>query len=178
MSVNSFLQRKAFTLIELLIVIVIIGVVYTLSISNFERLTEKEAPQTIATLKEYLNDMNHTKSAKILCLDDCSSCDIYIDDNKTDMKLEDFLDDSVKTYRYEFSYGYVEVEQDVFFNVEGMEEDVCFSYEIEKNGVGDQVLVEFKEKYYDLSTYFENTVVYNSLEEAQEIKEDLQSEVK
>ena len=61
---------------------------------------------------------------------------------------------------------------------EGVEEDVCFSYEIEKNGVGDQVLVEFKEKYYDLSTYFENTVVYDSLEEAQEIKEDLQSEVK
>ena len=172
------MQKKAFTLIELLLVIVIIGVVYTLAISNFERLKEKEDSLTLGGLKEYLKDMNHTKSAKILCLDDCSSCDIYIDNNITDIKLEDFLDEDVKTYRYEFAYGYVEMEEDIFFNVEGVEEDVCFSYEIEKNGVGDQVLVEFKEKFYDFSRYFENTVVYSSLEEAKVIKEDLQSEVK
>ena len=149
----------------------IVGVVYNLAINNYDRIKKKEEIFTLSALKTYLNDMNATSSAKILCLDDCSECDIYVDDNKTDIRLEDFLDDSVKTYRYEFSYGFIEKEKDVYFNLDGIEEDICFSYEITKDGVGDQVIVEFKNKVYDYSGYLTPTVVFDSLEEFTQNKE-------
>jgi len=152
------------------------GVVYTLAINNFSKLSEPLNKLSLVGLKDYLKDMNHTKSARILCLDECESCDILVDGEKT-KTVDNFLDKSVKTYRYEFSYGYVEKEQAVFFNSEDVQEDVCFSFAVDKNGVGEQVLVEFREKVYDFSNYFQKPKVYASVEEASDAKEELRQEV-
>ena len=169
-------MKRAFSLIELLIVIMIIGVLYTLAIGNFNRLSDESSRLSLSNLKEYLHSIPHEKSVKILCLDDCSECDIFVDGQKS-KTVEDFLDESVRVYRYEFSYGAIEAEKEVFFNIDDVEEDVCFSYAVDKNGVGDQVLVEFKEKIYDFSSYFSKTAVYSSIEEAVEAREVLVREV-
>jgi len=169
-------MKRAFSLIELLIVIMIVGVVYTLAIGNFNRLSDESSKLSLVNLKEYLNSIKHSESVKLLCLDNCSECDVVVDGVKS-KTIEDFLDESVRVYRYEFSYGAVEIEKEVFFNIDDVEEDVCFSYEVDKNGVGDQVLVEFKEKVYDFSPYFSGTAVYRSIEDAVETIEDMAREV-
>ena len=160
-------MKKAFSLIELLIVILIIGVVYTLSVGSFEKVKDESKKLTLQNLKEYLQDLPHEKSAEILCLDDCSMCKILVDGKKI-RELDDFLDKSVKSYRYDFSYGMVELDK---------VDDVCFSYEIDKKGVGQQVLVEFKNKFYDYSTYLTPVSIYSSLQEARDAKEQLVQEV-
>ena len=154
----------------------IVGVVYTLAIGNFAKLSDESSKLTLSNLKEYLHSIKHEKSVKLLCLDDCSECDIFVDGYKSGT-IEYFLDESVRVYRYEFSYGAVEIEKEVFFNVDDIEEDVCFSYEVDKNGVGGQVLVEFKESVYDFSSYFAKTAVYSSVEDAVEAREDRVREV-
>lgn len=152
------------------------GVVYTLALNNFSKLSSVSGKVSLENLKEYLLAQKPKHKAKLLCLDDCSTCDVYVDANKT-QSIDGFLDDSVKIYRYEPSYGFIEKQPDVFFNKDGIEENVCFSYEVDKNGVGDQVLIEYKNNYYDMATYFEPTKVYKSVQEAQEAKEDLANEV-
>jgi len=154
----------------------IIGVVYTLAIGNFAKLSDESSKVTLSNLKEYLHSIPHTKNVKILCLDDCSECDIFVD-GQISKTVEGFLDESVRVYRYEFSYGAIEAEKEIFFNSDDVEEDVCFSYEVDKRGVGNQVFVEFKEKVYDFSPYFTKTVVYSSIEDAVEAKENLAREV-
>lgn len=148
----------------------IIGIVYTLSIANFNKLVEKKLSLRLENLKEYLYAVKHEKSVKLLCLDDCSSCDILVDGEKT-RSIESFLDENVKMYRYDTLYGYMQKEQEVYFNSQDVEEEVCFSYEIDRAGVGSQVLVEFKEKFYDYTPYFSKTKVYDSLGEAQEARQ-------
>lgn len=160
-----------------MIVIVIIGVVYTLAITNFTKINDDSSKLTLSNLKEYLLNTPHTKSVKLLCLDDCSECDVLVDGEKL-QTVEDFLDESVLVYKYDFSYGFMEAQKEVFFNSDEVEENVCFSYEIDKNGVGDQVLIEFKEKFYDMSTYLTKTPVYSSMQDAVEARESLQREVK
>lgn len=177
MSVNKLVKRRAFSLIELLIVIMIIGVIYTLVVGNFNSIAEEKTKLTLKNLKEYLLSIEHNKNVKILCLDDCSQCDIIVDGEK-DKSIEDFLDEGIKIYRYDFLYGYTAIEQEVYFNAEDVEEDVCFSYEIDKSGVGSQVLVEFKEKFYDYTSYFTKVQVYDSIAQVQEAREDLMREVK
>ena len=164
---NHALAKKAFSLIELLIVILIIGVVYTLSIGSFEKVKDESKKLTLQNLKEYLQALPYEKSAEILCLDDCSECELLVDGEKF-KELDDFLDKSVKSYRYDFSYGMVELEK---------EDEICFSYSVDKKGVGQQVIVEFKDLFYDFSTYLSPVGIYSSLEEARDAKEQLTQEV-
>ncbi len=160
-----------------MIVIMIIGGVYTLAITNFTKLSDDSARLTLSNLKEYLISTPHAKSAKLVCLDDCSQCDVIVDGEKL-KTIEDFLDESVLVYNYDFAYGFMEAQKEVFFNSDEVEENVCFSYEVDKNGVGNQVLIEFKEKFYDMSTYLSKTAVYTSMQDAVEARETLAREVK
>ena len=174
------MKKTAFTLIELLIVILIIGIIYTLAVTNFQNISKSEQKLTLATLKSYLQSFPHTKSVRFLCLDDCSSCNILVDNEvikELDGVFDNFIDDTIKVYRYSVLDGYVEKNQGVYFNSENMQEDICFSYSIDKNGIGEQVLVEFNEKFYDFSPYFTPSIIYNSIEDAREAKEKLNTEV-
>ena len=159
-----------------MIVIVIMGVIYTLSVTSFNQKSEEFKKVTLLNLKEFMQNQKYEKSVRLLCLDDCRSCDFFVDGVKS-KTFEDFLDDSVRVYRYEFLSATREVLKDVYFNEEDVQEDVCFSYSIDKQGVGDQVLVEFKESVYDFTTYLTPTKKYTSLESAIEAKEQLIQEV-
>ena len=167
------MRHTAFTLIELMIVIVIMGVVYTLAINNFSQLnTNRAKTLRIENLKEYLGALKYSKSARVLCLDNCADCGIYLDGNKT-KSIDGFVDDSIKTYRYDSSYGFIQKKQETFFNADGIEENICFSYTLDNNKIGDQVLIAYKNKFYDMTTYLENPPVYNSMQVAQDAKENL-----
>ena len=159
-----------------MIVIVIMGVIYTLSVTSFEQRSEEFTKLTLLNIKEFMKNQKYEKSVKILCLDDCKSCDVYVDNVKI-KTLEDLLDDSVRVYRYEFLSGTREVLKDIYFNEEDVQEDICFSYSVDKQGVGDQVFVEFKESVYDFTTYLTPTKKYASLESAIEAAEQLIQEV-
>ncbi|WP_324170597.1 prepilin-type N-terminal cleavage/methylation domain-containing protein [Sulfurimonas sp.] len=160
-------MKKAFSLIELLIVIVIIGVVYTISVGNFKKMKDESQKLSLQNLKEYLQKIPHEKNIEFLCLDECSECEVFVDGKKF-REVESFLDKSVIVYRYDFSYGMTQLEK---------KDDICFSYIINKQGVGEQVFVEFKTKVYDFSSYLSQIYIYDSLHEATEVKENLIQEV-
>ncbi len=153
------------------------GLIYTFSVNAFNRLNKESQKVSLANLKEYLLSLNAKKSAKILCLEDCSRCDIFVDDNKT-ATIENFVDDTIRVYRYEYFQGVQEQMKEVYFNENDIQEAVCFSYEVDFRGVGDQVLVEFKTQVYDYTYYFEATKKYESMQEAIEGKEKLIEEVR
>jgi prepilin-type N-terminal cleavage/methylation domain-containing protein len=170
-------MKKAFSLVELMIVVMIIGVVYTLVINKFQKVGEESTHVSLKSLKEYLQKFPHSQNVKLLCLEDRPSCDILVD-GKKQATLNDFLDKSVKVYRYDFSYGALEQPKEVYFNKDNVEKDVSFSYTVDKKGVGDQVFVEFKGLVYDFSNYFAPISVYASLQEAIDAKEKLAQEVR
>lgn len=155
-----------------MIVIVIMGVIYTLGVTSFPTKGEEEKHLNLLTLKEYLQGLEFETSARFLCLDDCSSCKILLD-GEGNTTVDGFIDDSVKVYRYDYLTGIVEVMKEVYFNIEDVQEEVCFSYTVDKQGIGDQVLVEYKEAVYDFTPYLTPTQKYSSLEEALDAKSKL-----
>ncbi len=170
-------MKGAFSLIELIIVIVIMGIIYTLSVNGFQKLSEKGSKVNLGNLKEYLISFKPKKSARILCLDDCSSCDIFVDDIKV-ATFDDFVDSSIRVYQYDYLQGSHESMQEVYFNEDDVQENVCFSYRVDSKGVGDQVMVEFKKNVYDFTSHFESTKKYDSMQEMIEDKEQLVEEVR
>ena len=155
-------MRKAFTLIELMIVIVIIGVVYTLAITKIKAPMKKTAQKpTLLTLKSYLlGFMQDGKKVSLVCDDACKECTIYRDDKKLST-IESFVDESVESYRYDFFLGAVALPK----------RESCFHFSVDRDGVSDQVFVLYKEKAYDYMNYFEKPKVYDSLEDAVAAKE-------
>ena len=136
-----------------------------LSIQGFNKLEKGTTGLKLENLKEYMLSLKYEKSVRLLCLSECQSCDILVDGEKKET-LDNFLDKSVKVYRYEFFQGLHEREKQLYFNTEDVEENVCFSYAIDKQGVGDQVLVEYKKAVYDFTAYLTSTLKYSSLSEA------------
>lgn len=160
-----------------MIVIVIIGVVYTLVITKLQSVDEEKMTPSLSNLKEYLISLNKDRqSVRLLCLDDCSSCGVYTNGVKTG-DVESFFDDSVEVYRYDFLQGAIREKEAVFFNEEDVQESVCFSFGVDKNLVADQVIVVYKNKAYDYSSYFTQTPVYDYLEEAIDARQDLAQKV-
>jgi prepilin-type N-terminal cleavage/methylation domain-containing protein len=160
-------RRSAFSLIELMIVIAIIGVVYTLAISKIKAPSEqKEQKPTFTTLKEYLHSFSHDgKSVKLLCTDQCQKCAIYSDGEKL-QDFKSFFDASVELYRYDFFQADLPKAH-----------DGCFELSVDGDGVSDQVIIVYKEKVYDYTRYFKPVKVYDSLQELKDAKEKLISEV-
>jgi prepilin-type N-terminal cleavage/methylation domain-containing protein len=172
-------KRKAFSLIELLIVVVIVGLVYTLAISNFENVKQKKVRPTLTNLKSYLDKLDKTDVARLICLDECKSCYVYVDkklDANVSEEFEDFLDEQPRLYKYDINYGLESLKNKIFFNSEGVDEQICFSLSVDKNGVSDQVIVEYKDKFYDFSPYFSDTKVYSSASELRNYRENLRQE--
>lgn len=172
-------MKKAFSLIELMIVIVIIGVIYTLAVSKLQNFDKEKLTPTLANLKEYLQSYikNDVKEVKLLCLDTCESCNVYVDGMKQQTNIEPFFDATVELYRYDFLQGLVKKEPAAFFTKEGRQEDVCFSFSMGKDIVNEQLIAVYKEKAYDYTSYFTATKVYEHIEELVEAKENLVQEV-
>lgn len=160
-----------------MIVIVIIGVVYTLVITKLKTSSEVEIKPSLLTLKEYLGNVaKEGSSAKLICLDDCSECSVYLDGSKIE-EIQGLFHEEPRVYHYDFLQGAMEKKRDVFFNEDSVQESVCFSFEVDKNQIAEQVMVVYKEKAYDFTTYFTKTEVYDSLEDLVDKKQNDAQEV-
>jgi len=160
------MQKKGFSLIELMIVIVIIGVVYTLALSKLQiPKTELQKP-SFKTLKSYLLSFSKdNKPVELLCQKSCEECAVFSDGEKV-ADVKSFFDASIEFYRYDFFLG------DVALNRES-----CFDFSIDSEGVSDQVIIVYKDKAYDYTSYFTPVKEYDSLQELKDAKEKLISEV-
>ena len=172
-------MKRAFSLIELLIVIVIVGVVYTLAVSKLQSVGEEKLSPSLLTLKEYLSTFfkEDVHQVKLVCLDECSECLVLVD-GREHTKMDAFFDESIEVYRFDPLYGAVEIEKGVYFNEDDVQEDLYFSFSLSSKKVAQQMIVVYKEKAYDYTNYFEPTKVYDSLSELIDAKEQEFQEVK
>ncbi len=175
------MMRRGFTLVELLVVVAIIGIVYTLVMQNLSRIGPKatfsQKQWNIKELKEHLKSFSFEKELRLVCLDGCQNC-LLVRDGKILMYPSlKFPSHDVTLYRYFASEGFVEVDPEPYFNTEGVQEDVCFSYRFFGFGRGEQLIVQSGVKVFDLGEMGENVGEYESLEALKEHKEELLAKV-
>lgn len=152
--------------------VVIMGIVYTFAIGSLEKVRQKSENllPTAKNLKAFLLAQDFEKEARLVCFDDCSHCSVLLDGKET-KTTQTLFDSSVKLYRYSPTMGMEQTQSDPYFDENGVQRDVCFSYRIYKDGIGDQILVEYKNRVYDYSEYLEDVKTYDSIDAAQQHKE-------
>ncbi len=138
--------RKAFTLIELIIVIVIMGMIAGFVSSRLSLMSERSSVLTPATLKSYLSAFNSDKRLDLFCYDHSTRCDLWEGDKKirNDLLLESNRSLSVR--RFDRFGHLVFADPVVRTDVDGSREG-NFVFSLYPEGVTSSLIFETEGKY-------------------------------
>ena len=144
-------ERNSFTLFELILVIVIIGIVYVLFIQNIDKLQRTDSVG-IEQLSEHLKKFQDKNEVSLICIDECKKCEVYVDENATKKYLELFKEEVIS---YEVDKdGQLEKIKYLPIYDERDEIEVCFKFTLFKNGSVSETILEYNEDIYYFPTYF------------------------
>lgn len=148
--------NRGFTLIELLIVIVLIGVVYTLFISGMGK-QEKPAPLRFEELRSTVLKLTGNTPATVICSgDNCESCIIRPRVGGKEQEISLFRA-KPKVFTYD-RYGYL--------NEKRFSDETCFKYTVRNNLSSDNILVEREGVYYLFYSYLKKADVFTTYDDA------------
>ncbi len=166
-------KKRGFTLFELILVIFIIGILYTLVGISFDRFFSKDKEFKFENLKEFMKEFQkNDKLIKLVCYQNCQKCVVYEDEKiiNDDLKLK--LDDKLKIYVIDEYGELVKVEFKERFIDQSVEfpelEKVCFEYKIYPNGSNSSFVVYNFAKYYIFNSYFSDVNVTSDEQLAKE----------
>ncbi|MGB5964818.1 MAG: type II secretion system protein [Sulfurimonadaceae bacterium] len=167
------MQKKAFTLIELLLVVVIIGVIYGLVINSMQRINDKEASLSFETLPSFLETMYQRNSVSFVCIDNCKECAVYVDGKKV-KEVDAFMEKErvLRFWRFDANLGTQELRFTPIFDEDDREFDVCFRYEIFKDGSSSEMIVETQKQSFDYRGLFHPVRRFSSLQDLEESRQN------
>ncbi len=157
-------MKKGFTLLELMLVILLMGIVYGLVINVFDRYKERAIDVALSNLEAYMKSFYHNNHVSLICLKQCHECLLFIDD-KFNQNITPFITKETEIYRYDKDIGVRELDFTPYFREEGQEEEVCFRYDIHPDGSRTEMIVKEGKEVYDFPSYFGSVQKYTSLNE-------------
>lgn len=150
-------MRRAFSLIELLIVIAIISVVGFLVFSSLKTSAIKKKPFTVENLKKQFSP---TDDKELICIDKCTKCytrvsgDAKLNEIKTDISaLQAYIVDKDNNPS-KADFGKLN------------DHKICLRFIHYPNGSSTQMIIESKGSFYYFPTYFGEVKKFDTLEEA------------
>lgn len=157
-------KKKSFTIIEIVVVLLIMGFIYSIGISSFSKKTLEDTGYHF-DLKSFLQTTLKTYNQKIelIVLDDFSV--VRVDDDKTtDTKFT--LPKDIEFY----SFWQNENQKEYFkpYFDDGYFKDVKFRFIIYKNKTSTKCIVKKDDKYHIQSNYFDDDSVFFELYEAKD----------
>ena len=161
MSKIDFRHQAAFTLLELLIVILLISIFYYLVSVSFKR-DKKDNNHTISikNIREYPFKHLPQKGAELICIDNCKRCFIYDYDSKNSRDIQSsipkiksyILDDRGEPIRVDFGRLH--------------DKRICLRFRYYPNGSSSEMIISADDKYYYIPPYFGDIEIYQSLSDA------------
>ncbi len=150
------IKRTAFTLIELIIVVLIIGLVYGLFVAGLNK-KEVKPPLQFEGLKEKLLQLSGERPLFLRCTGDaCETCTVTVE-GESEAKEFPLFSEKPKVFMYD---------HDGYFKEQRFAEDVCFEFRIRKNLSSDNILVERNGRFYLFYSFLQKPDTLIDLEEA------------
>jgi len=152
------LRRSAFTLFEMIIVVALIGIIYSIVLSNFN--TKKSV--TIYTLKDLRKSLmpfwHKGRKVQLVIYNECQKAALLINDEvnnsyKPKIKLERFKD--IEAYKVDETEQLKKIEFPPVV-IDDKVHNTCFNFSIFRNGANSNFIVKQDERYYIFYPYFED----------------------
>jgi len=159
-------DRKAFSLIELLIVILIISIVYFLGFSSFEKQTEKVQVLTPLNLKSTLIKSElFQKESTLICINDCKNCYLRAEINSPFQAYDQKIDlKGTEAYTLDANNALQKMEYGRY-----KDKKICLKLDFYNNGSSTQIILKQKGKVYFLPAFFGEAKEVDSIDEAKDL---------
>lgn len=135
------MKNKAFTLFELIVVVILISIVYYITFSNLNVKQNKLNTITPTNIKQKLLEYDFDSKIAIKCLNNENiDCLLIIDNSIQKEKIENLFKSCPNIYEYSkdiIQIDYEDLELDQLNSAE-----VCFEFEVSKNQKSSQIIVE------------------------------------
>ncbi len=158
--------KSSFTLVELLIVILIVSLVYTIFVQKISSKEYRLKKGGIQNIRALLRQYEFNESAKMVCIGKCMECSIYVDGKRR--KDIEFFTKPVTVYDFDI-HGILTQKEFVPIFKKDEPKEVCFAYTLYPNGSASSFIVQEGNKYYVLYAYAKPVKVVDSLDKASEL---------
>ena len=159
--------RKAFSLIELLIVIFIVALVYFLGFDTISWTPQKNTQINILNLKNTIQKSDYYEGyGKLICLNKCQTCYFQTDINAplTHIKNPINLGKNISIYKLDRDDMLTKIDFGRY-----QDKKVCLMIDFYKNGSSTQIVIENSSGIYFLSSYFNTSTKVDSLSDAKSL---------
>ncbi|MBE0499617.1 MAG: type II secretion system protein [Campylobacterales bacterium] len=156
-------MKGAFSLIELMLVVVIIGIVYALALSSFKP-PEKQGMElfTLYTLPDYLRENFALADAKIVCFEPCGKCNLMVNGAWQEEEIELFDSSNVKSYMLDLE-GFALEKEFAPHDRENAYKKACFVLHKRPNGSIESIVLEKDKKFIYYKAGYEEAKEYETL---------------
>jgi len=157
--------RKAFTLIELLIVIFIISLVYFLGFSDISLNKDRPKALTPLNLKDTISQAKWFEGkVSLLCVNQCKTCLLRKDISSAYAPYSSGVDlSNIKAYTLDAADNLARIEYERY-----NDQKICLQMDFYPNGSSTQIILQNDEGAYFIPAYFENAKRFDSPEDAKE----------
>jgi prepilin-type N-terminal cleavage/methylation domain-containing protein len=169
--------KKAFTLFEIMITIILISILYIFAINNFSKgLSFGQNNINFENLKTKLISYEFDDKITIKCIEDDFSCFVFVDDQIQDSKIKPFFKDIPTIYNYSKDLERIEL---LDLELEQLQNyNVVFEYSCTKEQRCDEMIVEMPNKIYIFNDIHKGPIVVQNLSDVDEYFESKIREVK
>jgi len=172
------MKRDGFTLLEMMIVVVLIAIIYSLLLSKQKKVDQNltlDIAHPYRALLYRFWDHNHLS---IVCEDRCKECFVYEDQKRVIKEIKPIFDKNNTPKVYIFSdNGSIKRADFIQLDPKQADKRVCFRYDLYGNGSSTEMLLEYKDKVVYLPPYFDNQKIFSSMQKAQEYLDNLKMEI-
>lgn len=167
-AVKSSMFRRAFSLMELMLVVLIIGIVYAMALSSFKPPDTKELDSfTLMTLPEFLRDSYKLSDAKLVCFEPCGKCSVVVDGQWQEDEVELFTSSDVKSYSLDVQ-GYANELDFPPVDLEDAYKQACFILHKRPNGSIEPIVLESEGRFIYYKAAYEEVQSYKNLTDIQD----------
>lgn len=176
---NNFLSKKAFSLIELMISIILISLMFGLYFyenDNSNNINHQSI--SLSTLKsDLIRDYSFNESLRLVCITTDMNCYVLIDNIfKKNRPIKKIFDELPEVYEYSLEFKSMSLNEIVFENEEV--EEVFFDFYINKDLKINEMIVFYKDEYYIYNAFSLFTIILKDKEKIINMFEDRLLKVK
>jgi len=143
-------MKKAFSLIELLIVLLIISIVYYLNINKLTEIKEKDI--NFLNLREDLNKIDFDNNIEILCINKINNCKLYIDGfENNNTIINKYFNKKIEIKSYKIKNNEIIEIFNEYKYINNIKENILLSIIFNKKKVFSQKIIKYNNFYYDLT---------------------------
>ena len=148
---------------ELMLVVVIIGIVYAMALSSFKPPDNKDLESvSLMSLPKYLRENFALQDAKLVCFEPCGKCEVLVDGQWQEDKIELFTSSDVRSYTIDIE-GFAAESEFAPHDIDDAYKQACFILHKRSNDSIEPIVLENEGSFIYYKAAYEEVEKYPTL---------------